>query len=164
MWPAKFGQNIIRRSSSFGINSWCVENFPECFLPYTETLQLIVVVKKCVVIYGNGYCRYDNQIVTHYGDVIMGVLVSQITSLTIVNSKKTDQRKHQSSTTLAFVRGIQRRPVNSPHKWPVTRKMFPFDDVIMNLGMINSIQVSFVVCRKYLCLFLSQRRPGVQRN
>ena len=22
-------------------------------------------------------------------------------------------------------------PVNSPHKWPVTRKMFPFDDVIM---------------------------------
>ena len=23
-------------------------------------------------------------------------------------------------------------PVNSPHKWPVTRKMFPSDDVIMN--------------------------------
>ena len=30
-----------------------------------------------------------------------------------------------------FVRGIHRGPVNSPHKWPVTRKMFPFDDVIM---------------------------------
>ena len=43
----------------------------------------------------------------------------------------TDQRKHQSSASLAFVRGIHRRPVNSPHKWPVTRKMFPFDDVIM---------------------------------
>ena len=27
--------------------------------------------------------------------------------------------------------GIHRGPVNSPHKWPVTRKMFPFDDVIM---------------------------------
>ena len=43
-----------------------------------------------------------------------------------------DQRKHQSSASLAFVWGIHRRPVNSPHKGPVTRKMFPFDDVIMN--------------------------------
>ena len=40
-------------------------------------------------------------------------------------------RKHQSSASLAFVRWIRGRPVNSPHKWPVTRKMFPFDDVIM---------------------------------
>ena len=47
-----------------------------------------------------------------------------------------DQRKHQSSASLAFVRGIHRWPVNSQHKWPVTRKMFPFDDVIM--GMIRS--------------------------
>ena len=42
-----------------------------------------------------------------------------------------DQRKHQSSASLAFVRGIHRWPVNSPHKRPVTRKMFSFDDVIM---------------------------------
>ena len=28
--------------------------------------------------------------------------------------------------------GIHRGPVNSPHKWPVTRNLFPFDDVIMN--------------------------------
>ena len=41
-----------------------------------------------------------------------------------------DQRWYQSSASLAFVWGIHRRPVNSPHKWPVTRKMFPFDDVI----------------------------------
>ena len=40
-----------------------------------------------------------------------------------------DQRKHQSSASLAFVWGIHRWPVNSPHKGPV--KMFPFDDVIM---------------------------------
>ena len=40
-------------------------------------------------------------------------------------------RKHQNSASLAFVRGIHREPVNSPHKWPVTRKTFPFDDVIM---------------------------------
>ena len=43
-----------------------------------------------------------------------------------------DQRKHQSYASLAFVRGIHRGPVNSPHKSPVTRKMFPFDDVIMD--------------------------------
>ena len=42
-----------------------------------------------------------------------------------------DQRKHESSTALAFVRGIHRWSVNSPHKGPVTRKMFPFYDVIM---------------------------------
>ena len=40
-------------------------------------------------------------------------------------------KKHQSSASLAFVREIHRGPVNFPHKWPVTRKMFPFDDVIM---------------------------------
>ena len=71
----------------------------------------------------------------HYDDVIMGMLASQITSLTIVYStfySDADQRKHQSSASLAFVRGIHRGPVNSPHKWPVTRKMFPFDDVIIN--------------------------------
>ena len=70
----------------------------------------------------------------HYNDVIMGAIASQITSLTIVYSivySDADQRKHQSSASLAFVRGIHRGPVNSPHKWPVTRKMFPFDDVIM---------------------------------
>ena len=42
-----------------------------------------------------------------------------------------DQRNYQSSASLAFVWGIHRWPVNSPHKGPVTRKMFPFDDVIM---------------------------------
>ena len=65
---------------------------------------------------------------------MMDAIVSQITSLTIVYStaySDADQSKHQSSASLAFVRGIHRGPVNSPHKWPVTRKMFPFDDVIM---------------------------------
>ena len=70
----------------------------------------------------------------HYNDVIMSTMASQITSLTIVYSTAysgADQRKHQSSASLAFVRGIHRWPVNSPHKGPVTREMFPFDDVIM---------------------------------
>ena len=70
----------------------------------------------------------------HYDDVRMGAIASQITSLTIVYSivySDVDQRKHQSSASLAFVRVIHRGPVNFPHKWPVTRKMFPLDDVIM---------------------------------
>ena len=70
----------------------------------------------------------------HCDDVVMGAMASQITSLTIVYSivySGTDQRKHQSSASLAFVRGIHQGPVNSPHKGPVTRKMFPFDDVII---------------------------------
>ena len=74
---------------------------------------------------------------THYTDAIMGTIASQISSLTIVYSTvytDADQRKHQSSASLAFVRGIHRRPVNSPHKWPVTRKMFTFDDVIMGIA------------------------------
>ena len=59
----------------------------------------------------------------------MGAMASQITSLMIVRSTVySDQRKYQSSTSLAYVRGIHRWPVNSPHKFPVTRKMFPFDD------------------------------------
>ena len=64
----------------------------------------------------------------------MTTIALQITSLTIVYStiySGADQSKHQSSASLAFVWGIHRGPVNSPHKWPVTRKMFPFDDVIM---------------------------------
>ena len=67
----------------------------------------------------------------------MTTLTSQISSLAIVYSidySDADQRKHQRSASLAFVRGIHRGPMNSPHKWPVTRKMFPFDDVIMQIG------------------------------
>ena len=64
----------------------------------------------------------------------MGGMASQITSLTIVYStvnSGADQRKNQSTAPLAFVWDIHRWPVNSPRKWPVTRKMFPFDDDIM---------------------------------
>ena len=70
----------------------------------------------------------------HYNNVIMGAIASQITSLAIVYSVVywgADQRQHQSYASLAFVRGIHWGPVNSPHKWPVTRKIFPFDNVIM---------------------------------
>ena len=63
----------------------------------------------------------------HYNDVIMGAIASQITSLTIVFSavySDADPRQHQSSASLAFVRGIHRGPVNSPHKWHLRGKCF----------------------------------------
>ena len=76
--------------------------------------------------------------IQHYNDVIKSAMASQITRVTIVYSigyTSADQRRHQSSAWLAFVRGIHRWPVNSPHKVPVTRKMFPFDDVIMRIPL-----------------------------
>ena len=68
-----------------------------------------------------------------------------------------DQRKHQSSASLAFVRGFHRWPVNSPHKGPVTRKMFPFDDVIMKQkkDLVRKImylmETIFISSRQFLC-------------
>ena len=90
----------------------------------------------------------------HYCGVIMSAMASQITSVSSVYSAAgsgADQRKHQSSVSLAFVWGIHRWPVNSSHKGPVTRKMFPFDDVIMALRLFYyryyfETRVSFIFC------------------
>ena len=71
----------------------------------------------------------------------MSPLASQITWLTIVYSTVypgADQRKHQSSASLPFVRGTHRWPMNSPHKGPVTRKCFHFVDVIMEISSDDS--------------------------
>ena len=72
----------------------------------------------------------------------MSAMASPITSVSIVYSavcSGADQRKHQSFASRAFVRGIHRWPVNSPHKGPVTRKKFPFDDVF-NYTLCHCIQ------------------------
>ena len=71
---------------------------------------------------------------THYSYAIMSAMVSQITGVSIVcltACSGADQRKHQSSASLAFVREIHRWPIDFPNKGPVTRKTFPFDGVIM---------------------------------
>ena len=73
--------------------------------------------------------------VTHNNDVIVSAMVSQITGVSIVCStvgSGEDQRKRQNSASMAFVRGNRLWPMNSPHKRPVTRKIFPFDEVITN--------------------------------
>ena len=108
----------------------------------------------------------------------MGAIASQITSFTIVYSavcSGTDQRIHQSSASLVFVRGTHRWPVNSPYKWPVKRKRFPFDDVIMNPESIytqttklslteitlifNSLCYSDAICMIWLQAFRSTSVP-----
>ena len=92
--------------------------------------------------------------ILHYGDVT-NAMTSQITSVSIVYStvcSDTDQRKRQSSALLAFVRGIHRWPVNSPHKWPVTRKMFSFDDVIMLRYISDGYPILYSHPESYLVL------------
>ena len=94
----------------------------------------------------------------------MGAIASQTTSLTIVYStvySGADQSKHQSSASLAFVWGIHRGPVNSSHKWPVTRKIFPFDDVIMfrSKSGPSSIWIVDVLCAIHDNVITSNRVP-----
>ena len=72
----------------------------------------------------------------------MSAMASQITGVSIAYSafcSDGNQRKRQSSASLAFVRGNHRWPVNSPHKGPVMRKMFSFHDVIINRAIISPI-------------------------
>ena len=86
----------------------------------------------------------------------MSLIASQITSLTIVYStvySSADQRKYQSSASLAFVRGIHRGPVNSPHKGPVTRKTFPFDDVIMYVRHQDNMK-QILTRQMWLCIMI----------
>ena len=65
------------------------------------------------------YSGYENW-GFHYNDVTMRAMACQIT---VVSDGK---------PSLVFGGWVSDRwPVNSPHKGPVTRKMFPFDDVIM---------------------------------
>ena len=82
--------------------------------------------------------------------VTMSTMASQITSIMIFYStvySGADQRKHQSSEALAFVRGIHQWPVNSAHKGPVARTMFPphiswRHDVIEVCPVDNRVQLA----------------------
>ena len=67
-------------------------------------------------------------------------------------------RKYQSSMSLAFVRRIHRWPVNFPHKGPVTRKMFPFDHVIMKIH--NCIRNETAITGTHNQCYLPGRRDN----
>ena len=72
-----------------------------------------------------GQCSHDS-------DVIMGLKSPASRLFTQPFNQAQIKQKHQSSLSPVFLRGIHRWPVNSSHKWPVTRNVFPFDDVIMS--------------------------------
>ena len=79
----------------------------------------------------------------------MSVMASEITGVSIVYSiicSGADQRIHESSASLAIVRGIHRWPVNSPHTRPVTRKMLPLNEVIMSRGLPCLFKPQWVTC------------------
>ena len=89
-------------------------------------------------------------------------MASQIIGVTIVYStvcSGADQRKYQISASLAFVRGIHRRPVNSQHERPVAWKMFPFDDVIMYIwGKLAYIKL-YCSCNHWFLQFTAILLP-----
>ena len=94
----------------------------------------------------------------------MGAMTSQVTSLAIVYStvySGADQRKHQSSASLAFAWGIHRWPVNPLHKWAVARKMFPFDVVIMINTKTFELIAHLHCVTFYLILFFCCQLSGI---
>ena len=92
---------------------------------------------------------------SHYIDVILTTVVSQITSVRVVYSivySDADQRKTSKLSVTGHCGGISPGPVNSPHKGPVTRKMFPFDDAIMKnqaTSMDNANQI-YILLNQFL--------------
>ena len=121
-----------------------VESLPECFFicveyqwkighmhlkctswSVTETLHVLIMTWLQVT--------FATALWRHNG--LDGVSNHQPNHCLLSRYSSADQRKHKSSASLAFMRGIHRRPVNSPHKWPVTRKRFPFNDVFMKIEM-----------------------------
>ena len=73
----------------------------------------------------------------HYDDVIMSVMSQSHHQHHDCSLNRLFRRRSKKTSKLRVIglRGIHRSPVNFPHKWPVTLKMFPFDDVIMCIEM-----------------------------
>ena len=126
---------MVREMSgkSQGILWGLMAGHPDVYSIYHKTYSQVCYALLCSGDISNSW------ISVHYSDVIMSTLTSQITSLMIVYSavySGADQRKHQSSASLAFMREIHQWPVNSPRKGPVTWKMFPFDVIMEQLTHI----------------------------
>ena len=126
-----------------------------CPLLFNKICQSMKIHLHDILLYMHTYWyTYTDPYINHYCDVIMSAMASQITSFTIVYSNVysgADQRKHKSSASLAFAWGFHRWSVNSPHKGPVTRKMFPFDDVIMNSFISSEFsENSFQIGRNFI--------------
>ena len=106
---------VINMTKSYLKYFWCY-NFIDDELPLVSVMAWCWLVKNCSLKWcHNGHDSVSNH-QPHY---------------CLLNHCRPRWKKHQSSRPLAFVRGIRRGSLNSPHKWPVTRNFFPFDDVIM---------------------------------
>ena len=113
----------------------------------------------------NHYTQY------HYRDVIMGAMASQITGASIVNTTiclSAVQRKRQSSASRGFVRGFHQWPANSSHKGPITRKLFPFDNVITHLAFLcwyspRDLAINLTISFGIIC-FVSGKRYSYETN
>ena len=93
-------------------------------------------------------------------------MASQITGVSIARStvySGADQRKHQSSASLAFERGNHRWPVDSPPKGPVTRKMSPFKDAIMSQSQWRGALMFSLICA-WIKYWVNNREAGDLRR
>ena len=158
-----------KKPSREQINSSPIEYIHYCAYKTTVSYHHQLCPVTCICSHSLiGWRSYGTPLDIHYNDVTMDSIASQITSITIVYSavcSGADQRKHQSSASLAFVRGIHRGPVDSPHKWPVTRKMFPFDDVIWKwLSSVphwnHWLQLTVAQSNKTTCILLHSTTPS----
>ena len=77
---------------------------------------------------------------SHNNDVIMTAITSQIISLMVVYSTfiQTQIKETSKLRVTGLCVGNSPGPLNSPHKGPVTRKMFPFDDVIVGCDLFHA--------------------------
>ena len=111
-------------------------HFQMHFHEFTEVCSQGSNYQSISIGWGNGLApiRRHQNVISHYSDVIMSAMVSQTTGVSIVYSTVclgADQRKYESSALIAFVSEIHGWPLGSRHEGPVTRKMFSFDDVMM---------------------------------
>ena len=145
--PLHNSRNFIsQRSTSHATQSFITPGepqFPQLFCPcMVQLLAGIISLKRVLEANpGRSHGSADTLPLGH-STKIMYAMASQITSLAIVYSavlSGANHRKHQSSASLAFVRGIHRWPMNSPHKRLGTRKLFPFDDVIMTETNVRAV-------------------------
>ena len=126
MWQVCPCHDIIISHNMLSYNIWSSYN----------TVSFLLIVRHCIT----PLQRH------HYNDVIISMMVFQFTRLTIVHSSVysgTDRRKFRITGPLC--RAFTSDQWISPHKEPVTWKMFPFDDVIMDMGC------AFVNSRGDLC-------------
>ena len=115
----KIHWNVLHWASFIICNPWLVrEMMRSCYKPWTEPVLIEI----------NNTLFWPFQWHHNEHDGITSILVVYSTICS-----GADQRKHQSCASLAFV-GEFTGDVNSPHKGPVTRNMFPFDDIIMSPG------------------------------